>query len=161
MAWNNKIKHIGDHIPIPTPRTLWLAALGMASSLIWGWKGMLFPDMAIVLLCILDYSLILRDGPIECKRRCPSHLHQGVPEQSEILLRNKGESHRHVQVRDQTPGGWEAAPVLKGTVHGRSNLSFKYRVTPPERGHYRFGDIFLRIEVSWKPPLKGLKHQAS
>jgi len=146
MAWNNKIKHIGDLIPIPTPRTLWLVALGMASALIWGWKGMLFPDMAIVLLCILDYSLILRDGPIECKRQCPSNLHQGVPEQSEILLRNKGASHRHIQVRDQTPGGWEAAPVLKGTVHGRSHLSFKYRVTPPERGHYRFGDIFLRIE---------------
>lgn len=146
MTWKNKIKYIGDSVPIPTPRTLWLAAFGMASASIWGWPGMLFPDMGIVLLCILDYSLILREGPIECKRRCKSHLYQGVPEQSEILLRNKGPSHRRIQVRDQTPWGWEAAPVLKGTVPGRSHLEFKYRVTPAERGSYRFGDIFLRIE---------------
>lgn len=141
-----KLGRFIEAFPIPTVRTIWLAALVMVTALFWGWKWVLVLDLGILALCCLDYAMILRGGKVEPKRRCPRRFSLGDSHDIEILLENGGSVERHVQVRDQTPQGWAAPPVLKGSVSERSVLTLRYPVTPRKRGVFTFGDLFLRVE---------------
>ena len=131
--------------PIPKARTLWLLTSGVAAALFWGWKGALALDLLILITCSLDYIMALRAGAIDVERRCPQRFYQGIAQDIEILITNMDISAIRVQVRDQTPMPWKAAPVLKGIVEGRSTLNLSYRVIPPERGVYTFGNFALRV----------------
>jgi len=135
-----------EAFPIPTVRTIWLAFLVMVLSLLMNWKWILVLDLGIVGLCCLDYVKILRGGKIELERRCPPHFSLGDTHDIEILIENRSDVDRRLQVRDQTPQGWASPPVLKGRVAGRSSLTLRYPVTPQKRGVFTFGDLFLRIE---------------
>ena len=135
-----------ETIPIPTMRTVSLAALGIVSALLWGWKGALGFDFVILALCGLDYVIIVKRGTVEPTRHCPRRF--GLMDSHDIVinLENRGDSDWNVQIRDQTPPDWLGAPVLKGRVSARSVLTNHYRVTPQRRGVFTFGDLFLRIE---------------
>jgi uncharacterized protein (DUF58 family) len=106
---------------------------------------MILWDLGVLLLCSLDYGLSLRGKEIQVQRRSPRHLLQGVTEEIEIVLSNWADLPKNVEVRDQTPLGWEAGPVLKSRVPARSEVVLRYSVTPTERGVYGFGDLDLRI----------------
>jgi uncharacterized protein (DUF58 family) len=146
MSLQEGIQVHRDRIPIPTTLTVGLAGLGMAVALLFGWKGALGFDLALLLGALLDSTIFFRNAEISAVRKCPDYVSQGISQEIEILLRNKGEQSRRVKVRDQTPLAWEPAPALKGVVPGRSLLKLHYRATPPERGVYRFGDIHMRVE---------------
>jgi uncharacterized protein (DUF58 family) len=118
----------------------------MAVALLFGWKGALGFDLALLLGALLDSTIVFRNGEISAVRKCPDYVSQGISQEIEILLQNKGSQSRRVKVRDQTPLPWEPAPVLKDVIPGRSLLKLRYRVTPPERGVYKFGDIHVRVE---------------
>ena len=107
---------------------------------------MLFWDLGILFLCCLDYGFTFRGKGIHAQRRSPRHLLQGVSQVIEIVLSNWADLPKSIKVRDQTPLGWEAAPVLKSRVPARSEVVLRYPVTPPERGVYGFGDLDLRVE---------------
>jgi uncharacterized protein (DUF58 family) len=121
-------------------------ALGIAVAALWGWRGALTIDLALLLLCGLDYNLNLKGGEFQAERICPSHVSQGIPLKIEILLKNLGSSTRKVQVRDQPPIGWEPAPVLNGVVGGKSTLQLGYELGGPQRGVHTFGDLSLRVQ---------------
>ena len=125
---------------------MWAAAAGLVVAFGWHWKGMLFWDLGILFLCCLDYGFTFRGKEIHAQRRSPRHLLQGVSQEIEIVLSNWADLPKSIKVRDQTPLGWEAAPVLKSRVPGRSEVVLRYLVTPPERGVYGFGDLDLRVE---------------
>jgi uncharacterized protein (DUF58 family) len=108
--------------------------------------GAVTVDLALLLLCGLDYSINFKKGEIQAERICPNHVSQDVPQEIHILLKNLGSSIRKVQVRDQTPMWWESAPVLKGILRGKSSLSLSYKVESPQRGIHTFGDMALRVE---------------
>ncbi len=135
-----------DRIPIPTTLTVGLAGLGMAVALFFGWKGALVFDLALFMGALLDSTVLFRHGDISAVRKCPDYLSQGISQEIEILLQNKGGQQRRVKVRDQTPLAWEPAPILKDVVPARSLLKLRYRVIPPERGVFKFGDIHVRVE---------------
>jgi uncharacterized protein (DUF58 family) len=141
-----KIGRFIEMFPMPTTRTVWLAALGMVAAIIWGWKGIIGFDIGILALCCLDYVMLFRSENIEVTRHCPSRFDLGESHNIEILLENRGGRDMAVQVRDQTPSGWAAPPVLKGRVAARSALRLKYQVTPHRRGVFTFGDLFIRVE---------------
>jgi uncharacterized protein (DUF58 family) len=131
---------------MPAAGALWAAAAGVVVAFLWNWKGILLWDVGILVLCSLDYVLSLRGKEIQAHRRSPRHLLQKVSEDIEIVLSNWAELPKSIRVRDQTPSGWEAAPVLKSRVPARSEVVLRYPVTPPERGAYGFGDLDLRVE---------------
>jgi uncharacterized protein (DUF58 family) len=131
---------------MPAAGALWAAAAGVVVAFLWNWKGILLWDVGILVLCSLDYGLSLRGKEIQAHRRSPRHLLQKVSEDIEIVLSNWAELPKSIRVRDQTPSGWEAAPVLKSRVPARSEVVLRYPVTPPERGAYGFGDLDLRVE---------------
>jgi len=107
---------------------------------------MAFWDLGLLFLCCLDYALSLRAKELQAMRRSGGHFLQGVSQEIEILLGNWGDLPRSIQVRDQTPLEWNAAPVLKTRISARAEGVLRYSVTPPERGLYTFGDIGLRVE---------------
>ena len=102
-------------------------------------------DLGVLFLCCLDYGLSVKGKEIQAQRRSPRHLLQGVSEEIEIVLSNWADLPKNIKVRDQTPLGWEAGPVLKSRVPARSEVVLRYSVTPTERGVYGFGDLDLRI----------------
>ena len=142
----NRLRHLVEKAPLPAASTLWLVAAGLVVAFLWHWKGMIFWDVGILLLCSLDYGLTFRGKPIQAQRRSPGHLLQGVEQEIEIVLSNWADVSKSLKIRDQTPSGWEAAPVLNSRVPARSERVCHYPVVPPERGVYRFGDLDLRVE---------------
>ena len=135
-----------QRLPIPTTLTLCLLAFGIGVAALLGWKALLALIFGILVLCILDHTRALRDGEIKAERLCPRHATYGIEHDIEILLKNTSPSNKRIQLRDQTPDGWKPAPVLKTLISGGSSLSLNYRMIPPKRGKYLFGDIFLRVE---------------
>lgn len=166
----------GSLLPIPTGRTLWLLALGIPVALIGEWRWALVFDMGVLIICLADYVMTFRDGDIRPRRRFTGRFSQGTLQTVKISLRNTGSKAKQVQVRDQTPLTWAAAPVLKGTVPGKSHETLTYEVVPPARGMATFGDIFLRttgplglllrsfrvtaaVEIKVYPSLASLQYQ--
>jgi uncharacterized protein (DUF58 family) len=139
------IRRLTRKIPLPTSRTVWVVGLGTAMTMILGWKRVLLLDGSLMGLCLLDHLLATRGGEIRVSRDCSPRLSQGFPHTVEIHLANPGSVKREVQVRDQTPRSWEAAPVLAGTIPGRSSLKLQYRLVPPQRGKHAFGDLWIRV----------------
>jgi len=132
-------------VPIPTGRTVWLLALGIPIALIGEWRWALFFDLGVLVVCLVDYVTVLRDGDIQPRRSFSGRLSQGTRQAVEITLRNTGNQTRRLLVRDHTPLEWAPAPVLKGLVRGRSDETLTYDVVPPARGRVTFGDIFIRV----------------
>jgi uncharacterized protein (DUF58 family) len=110
-----------------------------------GWAWAVVFDLAILLLCLLDYVMALRDGEIHLRRRFPMRLSQGSGQQVEIIVRHTGIRPKVLQIRDHTPLTWDGAPVLRLRIRGRSDRTLSYEVFPPARGTVMFGDLFLRV----------------
>ena len=141
-----RLRHLVAKAPLPAAGALWAAAAGLVVAFVWHWKGMVLWDLGVLFLCCLDYGLSVRGKEIQAQRRSPRHLLQGVSEEIEIVLSNWADLPKNIKVRDQTPLGWEAGPVLKSRVPARSEVVLRYSVTPTERGVYGFGDLDMRIE---------------
>jgi len=142
----SRIRYLIERAPLPAAGAFWAAAAGLVVAFLWHWKGMILWNLGVLFLCCLDYGLSVRGKEIQAQRRSPRHLLQGVSREIEIVLGNWADLPKNLKVRDQTPLGWEAAPVLKSRVPARSEMVLRYSVTPPERGVYGFGDLDLRVE---------------
>jgi len=142
----SRIRYLIERAPLPAAGAFWAAAAGLVVAFLWHWKGMILWNLGVLFLCCLDYGLSVRGKEIQAQRRSPRHLLQGVSQEIEIVVGNWADLPKNLKVRDQTPLGWEAAPVLKSRVPARSELVLRYSVTPPERGVYGFGDLDLRVE---------------
>ncbi len=146
MSSKTRFQRLWEKFPIPTTLTVCLLALGIGVAVLLGWKAVFGLDLIILFLCGLDHCVAFRGGRIKGERICPRHFSTGAEHEIEILLKNTSPSTRRVRVRDQTPTQWEPAPVINTVIPGRSSQSLYYRVAPPERGEYGFGDLFLRVE---------------
>ena len=135
-----------ERFPIPTNLTLCLLVLGVGFAALLNWKVVLGLDLGILVMSVVDYTLTFKGGEIQGERICPRHFSIATENSIEILLKSTLSSRRRVRARDQTPTEWAAAPVLKAVIPGRSSLSLDYPVVPPERGKYRFGELFIRVE---------------
>jgi hypothetical protein len=130
-------RYLIERAPLPAAGALWAAASGLVVAFLWHWKGMLFWNLGILIVCFLDYGLTFRGKDIQAHRRSPRHLLQKVSQEIEIVLSNWAELPKTIKVRDQTPLGWEAAPVLKSRVPARSEVILRYPVTQPCAGRPR------------------------
>ncbi len=148
-------------IPIPAPLTLWLLAAGIPISMMGRWEWALIYDLGILLLFLLDYVMALRDGEIHLRRSFPMRLSQGNGQPVEIIVRNTGVRPKALQIRDYTPLTWDAAPVLRERIGGRSEKALSYQVFPPARGKVTFGDLFLRVKGPLGLLLRSARYRAA
>ena len=142
----NRFRYLVERTPLPAAAAWWAAAAGLVAAFVWQWKGMIFWDLGVLFLFWLDYGLTFRGKGIQAHRRSARHLLQGISQEIEIVLSNWADLSKSVKVRDRTPLGWEAAPILETRIPARSEMVLRYSVTPPQRGVYRFGDLDLRVE---------------
>ena len=75
--------------PIPTYRMALLVLLGTVTALVWGWAGALWVDAGILILLGADWILTLGARGLQGRRLCPAHLHQGMSQEVQILMRNE------------------------------------------------------------------------
>jgi uncharacterized protein (DUF58 family) len=149
MANSSRNEHpqrLWERFPIPTNFSLCLLILGIGVAALLNWKVVLGLDLGILALSVMDYTLTFKGGEIQGERICPPHFSIGTENIIGIRLQNTLPSSRRVRVRDQTPGEWASAPVVKAVLPGRSSLDLDYPAIPPERGQYGFGDLFIRVE---------------
>jgi len=142
---DTQIRKFIERFPIPAPRTAYLLGLGIAAALIAGWPGAIVVDLCVLILIVADCLGAIRGGAgVLAERHCPERFSQGISQDIEIVLKNPRGRAIRFQIRDETPLGWDAAPILKGVIPPQSSLRRHYTVMPPVRGAYSFGDLFLR-----------------
>ncbi len=140
------IHKLHELLPIPTRLALILVGLGIGVALVFGWKAALLYDLAILAACLFDNLSAPGKTAIEARRVFPAFCSQGVTQDFELVIRNKGARPSRLRVRDQTPAEWLPAPVLTSTLPARSSLHLRYPATPPERGIFTFSAIHVRAE---------------
>ncbi|PKN62138.1 MAG: hypothetical protein CVU57_25655 [Deltaproteobacteria bacterium HGW-Deltaproteobacteria-15] len=132
--------------PIPTRFAVLLVGAGIGVAFVLGWRAALFYDLVILSACLFDSLAAPGKQDLVARRMFPAFCSQGVAQEFELVISNKGARPRRLRVRDQTPVGWPPAPILNSIVPARSSLHLRYSATPPERGVFTFSDIHLRVE---------------
>lgn len=106
-----------------------------------------------------DWRMSARTADWDLERHHDDRLSLAGWNQVEVTLSGRRNGRPvPVALRDEPPAsfGIEGEPVLTGVFRPPDRLLFSYRVRPPRRGDYRFGDLHLR----WESPLRLLTRQA-
>ena len=124
--------------------------------------GVLALAWLIVALAVLyaDWRLAAKPADWQVSRRHDDRLSLAAWNRVEVEVagRRTGRPTR-ISLRDEPPSLFvmEGDPVLQGQVMPPAPLVFAYRVRPPRRGDYYFGDLHLR----WESPLRLLTRQGA
>ena len=116
----------------------------------------------IVWLSVLlaDLRLMPAAADWQLTRRHDDRLSLATANTIEITVRLRGgRSTLPIWVRDDPPPNFqiaEADRLLAGDAIPGQSISLEYIVTPPRRGDYKFGDLYLR----WQAPLGLVRRQA-
>lgn len=104
-------------------------------------------------LAALALALTVADGVALSRLRTPE-IHRNVDEklslgaENLVKLQISNRSHYPIygRIRDEYPEDFSGAGnVLKLDLPSRSNIELTYKITPPHRGDYEFGDVYLRL----------------
>ena len=137
-----------------TPRALLLLLLTaalLAASAWWGPALLLAAGWLIVLLALLiaDWQLSPSPRQWSLERSHDNRLSLAAANRIAIdVLLRQGRKPVRVWVRDTPPPNFAVAAdrVLAGEAAPGQPAIFTYDVTPPRRGDYQFGDLYLRWE---------------
>ncbi|MFZ2957502.1 MAG: DUF58 domain-containing protein [Candidatus Ozemobacteraceae bacterium] len=137
------------HIAVTT-RVILLALFGtlplmLVSSDIQAISTMVACNGLLVLLIYLDVCLSPKPEDIEVGRILSGKMSLGEP--NEVFIRIKNHSRRRLKVtlRDEYPLDFQVSHrELDTSVERRSEAVVKYRVTPPRRGDFLFGNLVIR-----------------
>lgn len=150
---------------IPTDRLvliLVIAALMIGFS---GWFSLLMPAgtalvIFAVILAIADGARLLRVGKPEITRTVDDKLSLGAENMIGIRVRNSSFSRLAGALRDEYPEGFAArGNVMETNLAPRSETDLSYHVTPPHRGDFEFGDIYLRLRGPMGLLVRQIKYQ--
>ncbi|MFK7987501.1 MAG: DUF58 domain-containing protein [Sandaracinaceae bacterium] len=102
---------------------------------------------AVLLVGAALESRRLDRQPVAARRRMERRLVVGVPNVIAVELHNPYERPVSVTVRDDLPAGWVAEPKeLSVELPAHARRTLEYRVTPPSRGRFAFGDLHVKME---------------
>lgn len=108
---------------------------------------------------VADWRLSAKPHDWQIERSHDDRLSLAIPNQITITVyRRSGVRSVPIWVRDDPPPTFHLAPearILAGTTELRQPLQLAYALTPPKRGDYGFGDLYLR----WQSPLGLLRRQ--
>ncbi|MBS2030532.1 MAG: DUF58 domain-containing protein [Deltaproteobacteria bacterium] len=112
-------------------------------------RSVLLGDLCLLLAAALDYSSARRVR-LEATRLPHGKLNLGAPNAISVRVRNLDGRRVAVRVRDDVPAEFDVdTPEEKLSVAGFREAKFTYRVTPPRRGRFEFGDLHLRVAGAW------------
>jgi uncharacterized protein (DUF58 family) len=137
---------------LPSRKFLILASLGLVPALLAtfapGWFAIaLLYLFACSALMAGNYFFGARPEQIQVTRRVAPHLSLGEREQVELVVRNFGRRRVRVSVVDTPPTGWTADGLPGEAVLGPMEEGvLRYHLTPPARGRFRFGELYVRME---------------
>lgn len=139
--------------PVPTGLAVALfagalvpAALAVASPT-FGWLALAL-DVAVLLLCAVDFARAPRARDVEAHREVEPILSSGVDNPVRWVLGTRTGRPVRGELRDEPPldvesqGHRQPFALEAGAA---SSLRLTYRVRPPARGDARFGDVHLRL----------------
>ncbi|KFE66452.1 DUF58 domain-containing protein [Hyalangium minutum] len=138
--------------PVPTGLAVALLAAALVPSALavaspsFGWLALAL-DVAVVVLCAVDFLRAPRASDVEVRRTVEPILRSGVANAVHLELTCRRSEPLRGEVRDEAP--------LNVTVEGHRQpfalapgprpTRLSYTVNPPARGDARFGDIHLRL----------------
>ena len=139
----------------PTPRLALAFAAGSAWFFAIPWFGLGFLwlgigyNLAILALAVLDFIRLKDSSQCTVRRECGQTLSVGDQNPIWIEVDNKGNTPVKVSVRDEYPLQFHTAHhILTMDVLPSEIQRKNYKVVPPERGDYRFGDLNVRFMTS-------------
>lgn len=101
---------------------------------------------ALAMVAALADWLRLSRIALEVSRTCEDKLSLGTANLVTIRVRNPSRSAVTAMIRDEYPEGLDArGNVATLRFPARSETDFSYHVTPPKRGDFEFGDIYIRL----------------
>ncbi len=107
-------------------------------------------DVAILLVAGLSILLSARPGQIAVQRNLPGHLSLGATNQIGWEIRNLSHTAFRFELTEDVPEAIERdAPAVAAAILPRASAELRYGVVPTRRGHYEFGDIFIRWRTLW------------
>jgi uncharacterized protein (DUF58 family) len=136
--------------PIPTPRLLFLLAVGVLPlSLAAEVRGVIFVvavyDALLLVLAFLDFTRAAAGGSLAFERRVSPRLALGEREAVTIVVRNADSRDHEIELRDEPPPAFQAEgrrATLRVPARGAAEVT--YWVTPPARGEYAFAALAVR-----------------
>lgn len=99
-----------------------------------------------IVLVLADWLRLSHSGKLEVTRIVDDKLSLGTANLITLHLRNPSYTQLSGFIRDEYPDGFSVEDnVMPVNMAGRSELDITYYVTPPRRGDYTFGDIYIRV----------------
>jgi uncharacterized protein (DUF58 family) len=136
-----------------TYRLVWLVALGAPALLFlqrapWLFDVVMAYNFLIAALTIADYIAIPNpDAILSVERRVDEKLSLGASNPVRVDVRSRWRRPLRVLVRDEPPYRFDliASPERELIVPpGNRPAQFSYHVTPPAKGDFAFGDVFVQ-----------------
>lgn len=140
-----------DGFVIPTDR---FAFLLIIAGLMIGFSGWSAPLMAMgaalaaltLILAAIDWLKLTGQGWPEVTRTVDEKLSLGAENLVTLRIRNSSFSRLTGTIRDEYPEGFTSSGnEIEVAMAPRSEVDFTYHVTPPHRGDFEYGDIYLRL----------------
>ncbi len=99
----------------------------------------------LVVMAVLDYLWVRDSRECTASRERETVLSLGEPNPIWLDVAHAGRASLHVSLRDEPPLEFEAsARQIDLEIRPEERARVNYKVTPPERGDYRFGDLYAR-----------------
>lgn len=137
----------------PTPRlAAWLSAASLGLLVEPLLPGALWvtlaADAALAALTLLDYLALRPAERLEARRVREPVFSVGAPNPVTLELRNPTGTAFGVEVADDPPHAFAAdRDAFQAWMAGSGWWEGRYRLTPPKRGDYEFGDLDLRVRT--------------
>ena len=122
--------------------------------------GISLVSLAVV-MALADWLTTTRQASLRVERVCDEKMSLGAENLVTIRLRNPTYAHVRGILRDEHPQGFEApGNVMPLQLKPRSEAEMSYHVTPPNRGDFQFGDIYVRLYGPLGMAVRQIKYQA-
>ncbi len=149
---------------IPTERFALLLMLSGLMIGFSGWLGLLMPAgvalaAATAALAAADWHRLRSLAPPEITRTVDDKLSLGAANQVTLHVRNSSPVPLSGFVRDEYPEDFTATGnVMPLDLGPRAETELAYHTTPPHRGDFHFGDVYLRVRGRLGLMVRQMKH---
>ena len=139
--------------PVPSTLAVAVLAAGLVPAVLailapgFAWAALAL-DLAVLVLCAVDFALAPHADALEVRRYVEDILSSGVANRVQLEIESRAPARRMGgEVRDTVPPGVAVeGHRQRFVIDERSGLmALTYRVTPPTRGDLHFGDVFVRL----------------
>jgi uncharacterized protein (DUF58 family) len=112
------------------------------------WPALVGADLAVLLVAAIDLAMTPRPRALVAERMAPGRMSVLSEQTITIRISNRSAVRVRVQVRDAVPPGLgNVEPEGERLVPAHGAATWDYTLTPPARGRFAWGPIFLRYRT--------------